>query len=277
MLNFRIRISYVDSAHHVLETVLNVLSISLNSFLLYLIVRHSNHGGKIYQVCLAVDAGLDLALGIACLVAQPVAFTGDGYLVMTSNAFSERRSFTSDTIALSAFYGLFHVNVLWIPMQFAYRYIVICRLPGAVITKKACAVALVGVLWNCVAFSVIFFMFSPPDDFQTRGLHVLQLNDWPYAVELPPPVFGSYITNVRLIAWLMLWFTSSVAAAIVVVVCEVKMYRFFREYGSTLSEHTRRLQKEFHRALLAMAICPLVTTGLPIFFFIVTIVGSLAP
>lgn len=65
----------VDSAHHVLETVLNVLSISLNSFLLYLIVRHSNHGGKIYQVCLAVDAGLDLALGIACLVAQPVSLT----------------------------------------------------------------------------------------------------------------------------------------------------------------------------------------------------------
>lgn len=38
-------------------------------------------------------------------------------------------------------------------------------------------------------------MFSPPDDFQTRGLHVLQLNDWPYAVELPPPVFGSYIVS----------------------------------------------------------------------------------
>ncbi|KAH7711316.1 hypothetical protein AAVH_21399, partial [Aphelenchoides avenae] len=61
----------VDEAHYVLETMLSVISIVFNAFLLYLIAKHSNYDGKIYQVCLAVDASLDLTLGIVSLLAKP--------------------------------------------------------------------------------------------------------------------------------------------------------------------------------------------------------------
>lgn len=67
-------ISDVVHAQHLLETTQSLLAIALNSFLLYLILQHSDYVGRIYQVCLAIDASLDLALGMASLVAQPVGW-----------------------------------------------------------------------------------------------------------------------------------------------------------------------------------------------------------
>lgn len=64
----------VDGLHYVVETLLSLISIVLNAFLLYLIAKHSTYDGKIYQACLAIDASLDLALGILSLLAKPVRF-----------------------------------------------------------------------------------------------------------------------------------------------------------------------------------------------------------
>lgn len=62
----------MEFVHHVLETVVNTLSISFNVVLLYLIAYHSNFGTPAYQVMLAVDASLDLGLSILTLLVQPV-------------------------------------------------------------------------------------------------------------------------------------------------------------------------------------------------------------
>lgn len=65
----------VDKAHQVLETVLNALSIVFNLILLYLIKNYSTFRVPIYQFLLAIDACLDLALGIVVLVGQQVRKT----------------------------------------------------------------------------------------------------------------------------------------------------------------------------------------------------------
>ncbi|KAH7702381.1 hypothetical protein AAVH_30465 [Aphelenchoides avenae] len=70
---------------------------------------------------------------------------------------------------------------------------------------------------------------------------------------------------------------SASGGAIVVTICEVKIIRYFGQFGSTLSEKTRQMHKEFQRALLAMAICPLATSGLPVSFFLVTSMLSIVP
>ncbi|KAH7698829.1 hypothetical protein AAVH_34072, partial [Aphelenchoides avenae] len=95
-------------------------------------------------------------------------------------------------------------------------------------------------------------MFHPPSDFQPKGLRILKMNNWPLDPGVEPTVFGSYLTDVRLIAWEVLWFISSGGGAIVVVVCEVKIVRYFRVLGNAYHESTRQMHREFHRALMAM-------------------------
>lgn len=62
----------IEQIHHVLDTVVNIISVVFNVFLLYLIAYHSTYGVRVYQVLLAVDASLDLVLGIASIIVQPV-------------------------------------------------------------------------------------------------------------------------------------------------------------------------------------------------------------
>ncbi|KAH7678379.1 hypothetical protein AAVH_41722, partial [Aphelenchoides avenae] len=57
--------------HNVLETLINVMSIIFNTFLLYLIKNHSQFGSPVYQILLAIDASLDLLMSISVLIGQP--------------------------------------------------------------------------------------------------------------------------------------------------------------------------------------------------------------
>ncbi|KAH7712874.1 hypothetical protein AAVH_19784 [Aphelenchoides avenae] len=103
------------------------------------------------------------------------------------------------------------------------------------------------------------------------------MNDWPFDAEKPPKVFGAYLSDARLVAWEILWFISSGGGAIIVVTCELKIMNRLRSLGGGYHETTRQMHREFHRALMAMAICPLITSGIPIFFFIITICLALCP
>ncbi|KAH7694551.1 hypothetical protein AAVH_38400, partial [Aphelenchoides avenae] len=116
----------IDFIHHVFETVVNLLSLVFNSFLLYLIARHSNFGSPVYQTLLAIDAGLDLVLAFFVFLGQTVVITGGGYLVYISNGFLNGWSHQLDMMLIFLWLWLIHLNVMWIPIQFIYRYTFIC-------------------------------------------------------------------------------------------------------------------------------------------------------
>lgn len=59
--------------HTILETIVRLLSIVFNVYLLYLVKYRSNFGSNFYRVMLATDALLDLALAIVVLLAQPAS------------------------------------------------------------------------------------------------------------------------------------------------------------------------------------------------------------
>lgn len=48
-------------------------------------------------------------------------------MLIASNGFFSRSSYTVDSIMLTLFTLVLHLNVVWIPVQFAYRYIFLCR------------------------------------------------------------------------------------------------------------------------------------------------------
>lgn len=65
-------LSELQEIHHRLDTLTNGLSIAFNIILLYLIKKHSTYGVQAYQFLLAIDAALDLVIGVVVLEAQPV-------------------------------------------------------------------------------------------------------------------------------------------------------------------------------------------------------------
>ncbi|KAI1709769.1 serpentine type 7TM GPCR chemoreceptor srh domain-containing protein [Ditylenchus destructor] len=80
----------------------------------------------------------------------------------------------------------------------------------------------------------------------------------------------------RMIAYVMLWTTTSAASIFIVIWCEKMIAKNFSQLGD-VSHATKRMHSEFQRALLAMAICPLFTTSIPVFYFMTTIAFQLCP
>lgn len=90
-----------------------------------------------------------------------------------------------------------------------------------------------------------------------------------------------------------MWSVSCVGGSIVVITFETKIKRHFDSMGSSMSHNsTRKMHKDFHRALLAMvgwagivdiftflfeAICPLFTTAVPIMYYMVAAYLELSP
>ncbi|KAH7708495.1 hypothetical protein AAVH_24250 [Aphelenchoides avenae] len=94
----------IEYAHHVTETIVNTFSTGFNVLLLYLIVFHSSFGTPTYQVMLTIDALLDLSLSVVVFLLQPCM--------------------------LVAFFVLILLNIMWVVIQFVYRYVFLCLKPN---------------------------------------------------------------------------------------------------------------------------------------------------
>ncbi|KAI1691270.1 serpentine type 7TM GPCR chemoreceptor srd domain-containing protein [Ditylenchus destructor] len=77
---------------------------------------------------------------------------------------------------------------------------------------------------------------------------------------------------------LVSWNVTCGGSIFIVAWCENRIAKNFDQ----LTQHsthsgTQKMHKEFQRALLAMAICPLVTSTIPVFYFIAVIALKLRP
>ncbi|KAI1711414.1 serpentine type 7TM GPCR chemoreceptor str domain-containing protein [Ditylenchus destructor] len=267
----------IADVHHVVETIINAFSLLLNIFLLYLIKRYSTFGVKIYKYMLTIDALLDLWLSVFTFFAQPFVLTGDGYSVLTTNGFFAGRSQLLDSVLLTLYCFTLHTNIVWIPVQFVYRYRLLCK-NNSNATKANILIGTVTVLYSIIALFVIYSLCEVRQEFQPEAMHVLELNNWPKPKNGLRPLFvGSYITHWRMISWLALWITTCSVSIFIVIWCERKIIKHFKRHGNPTHAKTQRMHKEFHRALLAMAICPLITTTAPVLYFCATIAFQLCP
>ncbi|KAH7719722.1 SRJ-4 protein [Aphelenchoides avenae] len=264
--------------HHqpVVETVVNTLSIIFNSLLLYLIANHSSFGTPIYQILLAIDATLDLVLSIVALFSQTVVITGDGYLIYITNGFFAGWSHRLDMFLNFAWLWILHINMMWIPVQFVYRYTFICLRENKEKARKINALTALGTItWVCVGFVVCWIYSHREKGFQEQGRHVLAVNEWDvsdYTITV-----GSKLSEWMLQLYLVMWFCTCNFAISIVAIVEVLITRYFSRIGNNSHQSTKKLHKDFHRALLAMAITPLVTTTGPVLYIIIATMIELSP
>ncbi|KAI1699635.1 serpentine type 7TM GPCR chemoreceptor srd domain-containing protein [Ditylenchus destructor] len=257
----------IDEFHHVLETVVNGLSIILNSILLYLIKFHSNFGVKLYQYLLTVDVALDLGLGIVAMLCQPIALNADGILTMYSNGFFSNRSALLDSVLLTLFFFFVHTNLIWIPMQFIFRYRMFCKDDHG-LSRATIAIITVAAIYSLFALLVFYSVINVREEYQPTGQYVLDLYEWTNNTK--NFLMGATANDLSLILWLVVWNFSGFGSICIVIWCEMGIVKYLRELGTPTHENTARMHKEFHRALMAMAICPLVTITVPVIYFILS-------
>ncbi|KAI1715821.1 serpentine type 7TM GPCR chemoreceptor str domain-containing protein [Ditylenchus destructor] len=264
----------INEIHHVTETTMNTLSIVFNCYLLYLIKYHSTFGVKLYKYLLTIDAMLDLFLSVGAFLAQPVALVADGNTVVTSNGFFAGRSPVFDSLFVTFYLFTLHTNIVWIAVQFVYRYRLLCKnnsnpiLASFLITSVATAYSLFA-LW------IITGLCQVREEYQSIGREVLQSNSWSHA-ELQI-VMGRHIGEWQMIVYVTLWVVTCSASIGIVVWCEQVIAKNFNQLSNMSQGSAQRMHKEFHYALLAMAICPLVTTTIPVLYFMIIIVLRFCP
>lgn len=218
----------IAAIHHALDTAVNTVSLLLNGYLLYLVKNYSTFRVTVYRVLLATDAGLDFALAAMILLAQPVRLivlsraeyndvdqvflTAEGHFVVICNGFLSQRCLFLDSVIPVITGVIIHINVLWIPVQFAYRYAFLClqnerqdqqSAPASGETRcfsrkrlnRLIAAGAIG--WNFVALCVILAMFWPSASFQPQGLRVLELNQWPTGnmTAANSAIFGAHLVR----------------------------------------------------------------------------------
>ncbi|KAI1703118.1 serpentine type 7TM GPCR chemoreceptor srd domain-containing protein [Ditylenchus destructor] len=265
----------IDEVHHVMEGTVNTLSIMFNCYLLYLIKYYSAFGVKLYQYLLTIDALLDLVLSISAFIAQPVVLTADGYCTMMSNGFFAGLSPSFDSFTVVLYLSILHTNIIWIPVQFVYRYLLLCK-KNTNLARSTVFVITTAAAQSTITLFLTYLVFKTRDEFQPTGHHVLELNSWPnFETKY---VLGRHIDEWQLFVMLISWNITCGGSIFIVTWCEKKIAKNFDE----LSQHsthssTQKMHKEFQRALLAMAVCPLVTSTVPVFYFIAVVTLKLRP
>ncbi|KAI1698732.1 serpentine type 7TM GPCR chemoreceptor srd domain-containing protein [Ditylenchus destructor] len=183
-----------NDVHHIVDTTVNGLSIAFNCFLLYLIKYYSTFGVKIYRYLLTVDALLDLCLGIVVFLGQPIGVTGDGITTVISNGFFSGRSAALDSTLITLWGFFLHTNILWIPVQFVYRYRLLCK-NDSNNTKANRLIAATAIIYSLIALFIIISWCEVREEFQSAGQHVLDVNNWPQPKTEKVFFVGAYIVS----------------------------------------------------------------------------------
>ncbi|KAI1694696.1 serpentine type 7TM GPCR chemoreceptor srd domain-containing protein [Ditylenchus destructor] len=171
---------------------------------------------------------------------------------------------------------ILHTNIIWIPVQFIYRYLFLCK-KNAKSTRSTIFVITVSLAQSAVTIFFSFCVYGEVrEEFQPIGHHVLELNSWPHTGTIY--VLGRHLTEWQLIACLASWNMTCSGSIFIVAWCEKKIAKSFDWIGQhSTNSGTQKMHKEFQRALLAMAICPLVSSTIPVLYFILVIALRLRP
>lgn len=141
-----------------------------------------------------------------------VYLTAQGYFVVISNGFFAQRSLALDSALVIVTAFAVHVNVLWIPVQFAYRYTLLCLQGERLGDREEIiniayhsrrhavnrAIATFAIIWNVVAFAVIYAVLKPQPEFQEMRLKMLRMNRWPMpngTTAENSAVFGAHLVS----------------------------------------------------------------------------------
>ncbi|KAH7725981.1 hypothetical protein AAVH_06422 [Aphelenchoides avenae] len=120
-----------DQAFHALHRYLDLsfhwTGVVLNLVLLYLVNNHSGSNVGPYKNVFRLTCASDLTVSFFAMIGQKTILVDSGNLVFFSNSILSRRWPLLDFFAVFGVTGNHFMNTVFLPMQYVYRYLSLCR------------------------------------------------------------------------------------------------------------------------------------------------------
>ncbi|KAH7717106.1 7TM GPCR protein [Aphelenchoides avenae] len=231
-----------------------------------------------YKHVIQLSGISDIIVSIVYLLCQPVMLVTERSLMFISNGFIGLIWPGLDLWLMALLSAGVHLNVVFLPVPFLYRYFNLCRghQPSLTLLSKLCIVpALQAVYGMFISYN---FMNAGPE-YQRWALAHLNQTGWPNDIgqRMAPFLSGGNFADLACIVQVGMFTLAGIIVVSVIVFCEYAVLKKLRVATSMMRESTRRMHAELNKALIALAFAPLVLSCIPIVFFVTTIVIGANP
>ncbi|KAH7718555.1 hypothetical protein AAVH_13965 [Aphelenchoides avenae] len=237
----------------------------MNLGLLFVVNRYSSRHVGPYKTVIRMTCFNDISMSFFDLLGQLVILADEGKWVLFSNGVFANKYPWLDFWLVIGVTSSFYINALCLPVQYYYRYLAV---QGKVpLTRGSLAKILSVVLsFVVIGLTATYFMLNADRDFQQSAVGILRSTGWsPNAsLDCAPFLFGGELGETREILYFLIIGGVSSGGYVVVIITELKVARTLKGLGSLMNEQTRRVHKEFKKALLGLAVCPLIGLVLPV-------------
>ncbi|KAH7706553.1 7TM GPCR protein [Aphelenchoides avenae] len=207
----------------------------------------------------------DIVLSVSLLPWQFVPLWDDEVFVIFPNSFfAPVSSTTAFWILVIGSHALF-LNMTLLPLPFVYRYIQLHSVKGVTFVAK-CTLVVVPLILSTVGLVSSFNVHSHNDVYQDQGLRVLVGSGFGLVNGNVSAVnFVAFpVVSMKLLVHLLLFMLNAASAYSVIVFCEYRMLLKLRSMEDSAYATTRRMQADISRALVALAVSPLLSAVIPV-------------
>ncbi|CAD5220959.1 unnamed protein product [Bursaphelenchus okinawaensis] len=208
---------------------------------------------------LIMNASVELSYSICNLVSLPVFFIYDGFcIVAAANPMLKNYQWTA-YIATSLQGFLIYVSIVIIPIQFIYRYSVICNKPYT--SRGLLKIFIIGGLYPFAHGILCFYTFTEPAPLYDKTLErnpILSTLDYipPYRVgdSVNSPLMALHFGNCLLM---------TIASYTVIMIVYRKTKTAFIKMEGQMSAQTKKVQKQMERVIFIQALFPILVLFVP--------------
>ncbi|KAI1706119.1 serpentine type 7TM GPCR chemoreceptor str domain-containing protein [Ditylenchus destructor] len=241
--------------------------IALNILLFWLTCCHTPAGLKEYSRILQLSCILDFGYALMNLLCHPIAFLCSNYVVVICDGFLARISSDLSFVLYLIWCSFVYVHVLLPPIQFLCRHRLLCRKDASSLNSYLlklspfCSVLL-------AASIIVTYNGSKPTT-EKQNIVKKSVAEKGFIDESGVEPFG-FATSFRDISGItvgIFYCATFVLAYGIAIWCEYKIYCRLKSLNTSLSS-TKKMQNQLKKALIANAITPVVSTGIPSLFFV---------
>ncbi|KAH7697001.1 hypothetical protein AAVH_35919, partial [Aphelenchoides avenae] len=189
-------------------------------------------------------------------------FLEKGYMFLVPNGLIAGLSPMLDHVAMTVFCISLHTNIVLVVCQFVWRNSLICQDKSFIRVRKI--TALLPVIWCIpqVITATWCWIIDHDEELNRIGIEILSENGWHFENGTRPP-YPSLTPGAGLKTRLhhAFYLISSLLGYGIIINCQIGVLKFLRELGVPSNHKTQRAHTEVNRALIALAMTPMVSVA----------------
>ncbi|KAI1694053.1 serpentine type 7TM GPCR chemoreceptor str domain-containing protein [Ditylenchus destructor] len=266
-------VSPLRQFHDAFQFVVGLLSCVSGSIVVYLLLYRSKAQFRVYSRILLISCVVDLVFGATRMTfAQTVVIRGRIYMML--GGFLDHLPLTWLTILVLLTLYLLFLHVLVMPLQFLFRYLIVCRnrmLKNYQIYATVLVLCLV-MLLECTLFGIAFV----ENNAHLKDKYNDLVNDPIFSDDVPTYIVLDEKKH-TLLAYVLLssLLIIVISSYFLIVYTAIQTLRHLKSARPSMSEQTRKMHDNLTRLLIFQASSPLVLVCIPEILFILA--GTLIP